>query len=262
MPSEAVDHEHRAGMLWDVLTSAAQTRRPPLTYKEAAAAIGIHHRPIKYPLELIQDYCLEHGLPRLTALLVSASTGVQGRGFLGEPGNERDLEEVYSQNWQNIPNPFSDLHQVDLNRIADELTADPDASDKFVSVLSRGNQQKVFSKAVLRAYGYRCAICEMSFPSALEAAHIVRFGDRRRELRVDPRNGIALCAIHHRFFDKGLIVISPEYQIEFYDPDGKDGPYSAMDEALSLAFHGKPLHLPKNPQLHPRRELLKERQGE
>ncbi len=259
MPQEPVDHEHRAGLLWDVLTNAAKGRRPPLTYKAAATSIGIHHRPIRYPLELIQNHCLEHGRPRLTALLVSASSGLQGRGFLGEPGSERDLEDVYLENWQNIPNPFSDLQQGELRAIAEVLTANPDAADKYVSVLSRGNQQRVFSKAVLHAYGHRCAICEMSFPCALQAAHIVPFGDPRRELRIDPRNGIALCANHHRFFDDGLIKITPEYQIVYYDPKGKDGSYSAVDAAISLAFHGKPLRLPKNPQLHPSRDLLKER---
>ncbi|WP_104663344.1 HNH endonuclease [Ensifer adhaerens] len=262
MASEPVDHEHRAGLLWDVLTRAAQNRRPPLTYKEAATAIGIHHRPIAYPLGLIQDHCLEDGLPRLTALLVSASTGVQGRGFLGEPGNERDLEELYSQNWQAIPNPFSNLQQSELNRIADDLTINPHHADKYVSVLSRGNQQRVFSKAVLRAYGHQCAICEMSFPSTLQAAHIVPFGDPRHELRVDPRNGIALCANHHKLFDDGSIDISPEYRIAYYDPEGTDGPYSVADEALSLAFHGKPLLLPENPHLHPSRALLEERRAQ
>lgn len=40
-----------------------------LTYSEAAKQIGmLHHRPLKFPLELIQNACTERNCPNLTRL--------------------------------------------------------------------------------------------------------------------------------------------------------------------------------------------------
>ena len=67
-----------------------------------------------------------------------------------------------------------------------------------------------FGPAVLKAYGFRCAVCEFALrlhgkPVALEAAHI-RWHQARGPSQV--RNGLALCALHHRLFDKGAFTLS------------------------------------------------------
>ena len=74
-----------------------------------------------------------------------------------------------------------------------------------------------FSKAVLDAYGERCAVCAFSVrlhdaPVALDAAHIRwhRAGGRDRD---KVRNGLSLCALHHRLFDAGAFTLSPKYTV-------------------------------------------------
>ncbi len=74
-----------------------------------------------------------------------------------------------------------------------------------------------FSKAVLEAYGERCAVCAFSvrlhgIPLALDAAHIKwhRAGGRDRD---KVRNGLSLCALHHRLFDAGAFTVSPKYTV-------------------------------------------------
>ena len=81
----------------------------------------------------------------------------------------------------------------------------------------RRQRSSAFSKAVLDAYGERCAVCEFSVrlhdtPVALDAAHIRwhRAGGRDRD---KVRNGLSLCALHHRLFDAGAFTLSPRYTV-------------------------------------------------
>ena len=254
-----VDHQQRAGQLWPLLTEAA-ARRETLTYGQAATAIGIHHRPIRYALSPIQDYCLDQGLPWLTALVVSATTGRQGAGYLGEPGNVDDVEEVFQENWAVIENPFSHSHTEYLDGIADELLTDVDsAPDRYVPVLSRGDRQRVFRRAVLRAYGYRCAVCANGYHEVLEAAHIIPWASRRQALRIDVRNGICLCANHHKLFDTDVLRIGSDYVISVSDFDMSSSGYSDSDKAATIDHHGQKISLPDALTVHPSRKLLAER---
>ena len=69
-----------------------------------------------------------------------------------------------------------------------------------------------FRDEVLRAYGYRCAIC--GFQALLdgttigvEAAH-VRWHAYDGPSTLD--NGLALCVLHHKFLDLGVVGLSPQ----------------------------------------------------
>jgi putative restriction endonuclease len=72
-------------------------------------------------------------------------------------------------------------------------------------VRARGRQRE-FRTAVLTAQGGRCALCGLDVPVALEAAHVV---PKDNDGTDDPRNGLALCAVHHRMFDAHLFGIEP-----------------------------------------------------
>lgn len=256
---EKADHRQRAGQLWPVLTQTARDRGT-LTYKAAASAIGIHWRPIAHALGPIQDFCLLEGLPRLTAVVHATATGLQGGGYLGVPGDEADLADVYAFDWQSVPNPFSKLRQDALSVIADELLLHPeDASDRYALTLSRGDAQHVFREAVLKAYDFRCAFCSFSFVEALDAAHIIPWASRRPDLRVDPRNGVCLCANHHRLFDEDRLKISSDYILHFDDPEGNDGDYMESDDAATRSLHGASIQLPESKNVWPDRELLQKR---
>ena len=251
-----IDHEQRSGRLWPVLVEAAEENRP-LSYKAAAQRLGIHWRPIRYVLGPIQNYCLSEGLPRLTALVYSQATGVPGAGFAGIPGDESDLQEVYDFDWASVANPFSETSQAELERIADELLADPaNAPGRWAVTLSRGNLQRVFRQAVLKAYDYKCAVCEIGFHEVLEAAHIIPWASGRRELRADPRNGICLCANHHRLFDSDSLTIGTDFLLQYADWQMIGGGYAASDIAATVAVHHHSIRLPHDYRLHPSQELL------
>jgi hypothetical protein len=66
--------------------------------------------------------------------------------------------------------------------------------------------QARFQFEVFRRYGCQCAVCGVTAKELLDAAHIRGKQDRGSD---DPRNGLVLCATHHRAFDRGLFVIEP-----------------------------------------------------
>ena len=80
---------------------------------------------------------------------------------------------------------------------------------------SVGGRDRSFREVVLRAYERRCAVCELDVriygqSIGLEAAHIKWHSQRGPD---QLSNGIALCVLHHKFFDSGLFTVLPDLTI-------------------------------------------------
>lgn len=254
-----MDQLTRAFALWPILTRHA-ARRETTTYGTAARQIGIHHRPLRYVLGPIQDYCLKVGAPPLTALVVRAQDGNQGSGYAGVPGRESDIELVWAFAWSEIPNPFGEMSAEEVESVARELADDPDlADDKYARVRTRGDQQRVFRRTLMLAYDGQCAICGITFVEALEAAHIISWSASSPSLRIDPRNGLLLCANHHRLFDSSWIGVTDTYTIDYSDADMSTGPYSDEDVTISVRHHQGKLRLPTRRELWPSLSLIRQR---
>ena len=76
-------------------------------------------------------------------------------------------------------------------------------------------RDRAFRELVLRAYESRCALCELDVrldgqPIGLEAAHI-KWHSENGPAQV--RNGLALCVLHHKFFDSGLFTVLPNLTV-------------------------------------------------
>ena len=93
-------------------------------------------------------------------------------------------------------------------------------------VTARQGQQR-FKFRVFQRYGRQCAVCGMSVSEVLDAAHIRPKNKRGSD---DPRNGLVLCATHHRASDAGLFSIRPETFEICYRASGPTG------KALGIGF--------------------------
>lgn len=62
--------------------------------------------------------------------------------------------------------------------------------------------------------------------------------------RADPRNGLALCAIHDRTFDRGLIGLDESLRLMLSDRLTEAFHAPGIHEAVFQAFAGKPIDLP------------------
>lgn len=85
-------------------------------------------------------------------------------------------------------------------------------------VAARAGQAR-FKFDVLRRYGARCAVCDLAFLEALDAAHLC---PRTEAGSNDARNGLVLCAVHHRALDAGLFAVDPGTLVLRYKSGGPD----------------------------------------
>ena len=77
------------------------------------------------------------------------------------------------------------------------------------------SRSTAFRRIVIDAYEHTCAICRIRLVTpegrtAAAAAHIIPWSVSHND---DPRNGLALCGLHHWSFDQGVISIASDYRI-------------------------------------------------
>jgi len=66
--------------------------------------------------------------------------------------------------------------------------------------------QSVLRLIVLEMYGRKCCICGLDIPELLEIAHVKSWAEDPKN-RLNPRNCLLLCPLHHKALDKGFIEI-------------------------------------------------------
>lgn len=116
------------------------------------------------------------------------------------------------------------------------------------------SRSTAFRRIVVEAYEHTCAICTIRLVTpegrtAVAAAHIVPWSVSHND---DPRNGLALCGLHHWAFDQGLVSVTATYQIVV-------SPVIPVDQAATkpvLSLAGQPLHRPKDRLLWPAKQAL------
>ena len=123
-----------------------------------------------------------------------------------------------------------------------------------MEVVWRRRRDPTFRAVVLAAYGYRCAVCDFdarleNVPLAIEAAHI-QWHQAGGPDRIG--NGLGLCSLHHKLLDRGAFTLGSEREVVVSElvNGGK-----ATEEAL-IRFHGKPIHVPRSQDAHPREEFI------
>ena len=110
-----------------------------------------------------------------------------------------------------------------------------------------------FRANILKAYEYKCAVCGFDMtlrhqPVALEASHIKWHQANGPDIEV---NGLALCSLHHKLFDRGAFTLSEQREILVSnDVDGSVG----VEEWLKK-FHGEKIKFPRRRSCYPSPEF-------
>jgi len=119
----------------------------------------------------------------------------------------------------------------------------------------RQRRDPKFRENILRAYEYRCAVCGFDIrlglrPVALEAAHIKwrQAGGPDHEI-----NGLALCSLHHKLFDRGAFTLSKEFEILVSD----HAHGTAGFEEWLMRFHGEKLNFPQRQTNYPSEDFTR-----
>ncbi|AHF06016.1 restriction endonuclease [Desulfitobacterium metallireducens DSM 15288] len=152
----------------------------------------------------------------------------------GNDGLIREIAEIV------LNNHFPDTIHEDI------LTSVGLDFDKKVSKF----RDPKFRERILNAYEYSCAVCGFNVRLgnnliAVEAAHIKwhQAGGPDSE-----ENGIALCAMHHKLFDRGVFTITPSRILLVAE---RAHGTSGFNDWL-MQFHGKELRTPIRPEYYPR----------
>jgi putative restriction endonuclease len=106
----------------------------------------------------------------------------------------------------------ADLNSIPALRGGAEIPT-PSVPDRprVVRIVESSYRAWDFNSRVMKAYGYKCAICGLQL-GLTEAAHIVPVAwVGSTDLT---SNGVALCRNHHRAYDASLISITPDYHVE------------------------------------------------
>ena len=111
-----------------------------------------------------------------------------------------------------------------------------------------------FRANILRAYEYKCAVCNFDVqlgtsPIALEASHI-----RWRQANGPDEviNGLALCSLHHKLFDRGAFTLSD--QLEILVSEEVHG--SVGFQEWLMRFHGEQINFPQRQSYQPHESFI------
>jgi putative restriction endonuclease len=122
---------------------------------------------------------------------------------------------------------------------------------KFREVRVRVHQAR-FRARVIPAYRRQCAICRLKELDLLDAAHIV--GDAESEGEPSISNGLSLCSIHHRAFDRHLVGVSPDLTVNISQRLLADADGPMLD--VLKGFDGARIEVPRRTEWQPNREAL------
>lgn len=123
-----------------------------------------------------------------------------------------------------------------------------------IEISQRRKRDPMFREMVLQAYEYRCAICGLNLRMGgrelgLEAAHIKWHQARGPDII---ENGLSLCSLHHKLFDRGAIGLSDQYLLLVSEAvHGTEGMAIWL-----LMHHGNPIRKPQRTEYSPSEEFV------
>ncbi len=143
--------------------------------------------------------------------------------------------------WKLLDRHFADTLQESILQSAGiELTSDG---------LVRRRRDPKFRANIIKAYEFSCAVCGFDVrlghvPVALEAAHIKWHQEGGPDIE---ENGLALCSLHHKLFDRGAFTLSNDLVILVSD----EAHGTAGFQEWLMRFHGEKLNLPQRQTYYP-----------
>jgi putative restriction endonuclease len=198
-------------------------RTGELTEDGNGITVGLLHTGRSYPDELSEDGLIYHypstdrpGPRDLNE--VNATKRAKELGLpvfvithAGPGSSKRDVHLAWVEDWDDEYGAFlvafGDEAPTAIAAIDDQPFELESTSSRAAREVTAAPGQQRFKFTVFQRYGARCAVCAMDVPEVLDAAHIRPRGECGSD---DPRNGLVLCALHHRALDAGLFAIHPD----------------------------------------------------
>ncbi len=163
---------------------------------------------------------------------------------------------------------YEQIHYLDKNEllnlieVSDKSNNDNSFEDvnfgknKLTITHERFKRNPKFIKEVKEAYNHRCAMCGIQL-ECVDAAHIIPISD---DLGIDEvENGICLCTLHHRAYDRGILFFDEDFKIKYNDEKINYLTKMKLDSGIhklnSLTF--EKIELPNNAMFYPNKRNIK-----
>ena len=195
--------------------------------------------------------------------LASLDPALRARGIKGLSKLSKLDREVWEEFHRDPESVGFDSEAAAARIMGREMQAEESVAWEDVRGLDRESVTKVrvnqhlFRSIILSSYTSKCAVCRLPISSLLVASHIVPWSIDAN-VRMNPCNGICLCSLHDRAFDRGVLNIGADYQIRIHECVMHFQDTPSVETSL-LAYSGKAIALPDR--WHPDKSLLK-RHGE
>jgi putative restriction endonuclease len=197
-------------------------RTGPLTSDGNGVTVSVLHTGRHYPDDLSDEGLIYHypktGRPARRDLAEVAATKAAKELALpifvilrgDKSANKRRVSLGWVEDWDDASNQFLIL----FGETEPPYSASDDdspfvlvdnAERRFGRTKLRAGQQQ-FRFNVLKRYGCKCAVCPITHPQLMVAAHIRGKSSAGSD---EWRNGLPLCHTHHAAFDAGLFSIEP-----------------------------------------------------
>ena len=180
----------------------------------------------------------------------SLDPSLKVRGIKGASNSSNLDKEIWNEfynNWEILPYESEKLKAFKYNTsIEQEYLIDEDDFPKEGKVreqlIKARVNQSFFRQSILASYNLTCCITGINQPELLIASHIKPWGLDEKN-RLNPRNGIAINALHDKAFENGFITITPEYKIKISSIFLKQTNNNVVYEYFNR-YHEKEMFLP------------------
>lgn len=142
------------------------------------------------------------------------------------------------------------LHDFGQSRrdlaVLSEIAENPEINEADVQIqnivrktavvsISKKLRDVSFRRRVLTAYSFHCAVCGIQL-KLVEAAHIIPVNHENST--DETRNGLALCALHHKAYDHALITVGNDYSIQINHSQTRELKEQRLSDGLAEFSQG------------------------
>ena len=166
-------------------------------------------------------------------------------GLANASALDKEIWDEFNGDWEKLAfeseRLIAEFSKKNLEQVVDiDLDNLPVGKERERIVKTRVNQN-FFRQTILSAYNETCCITGLNISELLIASHIVPWS-KKKDARMNPRNGLCLNTLHDKAFDRGLITVDADFTIRV-SPQIINLKNEAVVDFL-VKYDGKKIHTP------------------
>lgn len=182
---------------------AQSTQAFPILYFKLFADNRVEYMGLAYPIPNgLKSIKEKNNIPNYEAkFYVDQTTSIKKEWLTHLKEGKSAKNSIVPQSWSNFIHlkPISSNKKI-MNKIFSLSGGQNEATVKAKERIT----QSQFRHTLLQKQ-HRCLVCGLDCSKLLIASHIKPWANSNDQEKIDSNNGLLLCAIHDKLFDKGLI---------------------------------------------------------